>query len=556
MKEAPLTIHNFGSHPRFWRHVVGWVVWIFVILGMHFSAPNELSEQADILDFIISSIMIMISTYSSFYFYERFYKTKKRLLFFLAHIPAFIIVAILGRLLTYWQGKDYVASIWTEISGLPILLLSIYLIKFIYHGIIDSIQLKQLKGEHIQTELNLLKTQLKPTFLIEKLKTIHTINLKDSEEANEEILTLADNLRQRLDKNNTTQSNGLFTEKIITKKQEIKPAKIKKHARVLRHLIVWVIFSLFINFNTWSSSNESWSTWNDTLLARLTLLWLYAFLIYISVYLYDKFIAQKRYWEYMISQILWLLGFVLLLFYARNLAVSLELIVTNASLLRALTGSIVVLTGAASVKASYHLAKESLSLNALKVKQTETQLKLLKSQVNPHFLFNILNNIYAKNLDDSQKANEYIEGLTSLLKYQSESQQRQFILLKEEVTIVENYINLEKIRLHNCKVITSKKGDFTTLRIIPLLLLPLVENAFKYGSGLEKGQINFYFEQTDNQFSFISKNRIVQNGKQRHSTGIGLDNVQKRLNIIYPKKHIFKTEIIDNTFIVTLNIAL
>ena len=166
------------------------------------------------------------------------------------------------------------------------------------------------------------------------------------------------------------------------------------------------------------------------------------------------------------------------------------------------------------------------------------------------------NNIYAKNLDDSQKANEYIFGLTQLLQYQTISQQKQFIQLDEEVAIAKNYIALEEIRLHNCEVTIEEKGDFATFKIIPLLLLPLVENAFKYGAGLEKGQINFYFEQVDNQFNFISKNKIIASKSQRASTGIGLDNVQKRLNIIYPKKHTFKTAIIENTFIATLKITL
>ena len=89
----------------------------------------------------------------------------------------------------------------------------------------------------------------------------------------------------------------------------------------------------------------------------------------------------------------------------------------------------------------------------------------------------------------------------SLLSYQSQSQQQAYISLAEEVQIVKNYIELEAVRLHNCDVQVAEKGDFATFTIIPLLLLPLVENAFKYGSGIKKGQISIYFEQIGQQFT-------------------------------------------------------
>jgi len=99
---------------------------------------------------------------------------------------------------------------------------------------------------------------------------------------------------------------------------------------------------------------------------------------------------------------------------------------------------------------------------------------------------------------------------------------------------LENYISLEKIRVKDCKVNVQKEGDFEKVRIVPLLLLPFVENAFKYGTGIEQGEIDLTFHLNDaNVFNFYCQNKVVQKNGKIHSGGIGLENVKKRLALKY-----------------------
>jgi len=183
-------------------------------------------------------------------------------------------------------------------------------------------------------------------------------------------------------------------------------------------------------------------------------------------------------------------------------------------------------------------------------------LRLLKAQINPHFLFNILNNIYGTNLENSAKANKYIEGLINILQYQTSSQKKPYISLSEEIQIVKNYIDLEKARVYNCEVNVKEEGDFSKFKIIPLLLLPLIENAFKYGTGVANGVIDITFKQIGNQFQFSCSNQIMPSKTPKPSTGIGLDNVQNRLLLRYPNQHRFTTSNNQEIFTTEINLSL
>lgn len=209
------------------------------------------------------------------------------------------------------------------------------------------------------------------------------------------------------------------------------------------------------------------------------------------------------------------------------------------------------------IKLAYHNAKQLLVIDRLEANQTETELKLLKSQINPHFLFNTLNNIYATNLEDRDKANDILLGLADLLRYQLESGNKQKALLSNEIDSLENYITLEKVRVLDCEVHLEKKGDFDTIEIVPLLLLPFVENAFKYGTGIEPGKIDIRFELDEKAyFSFYCGNKIVQKKGKVHSSGIGLENVRKRLELMYQNKYELDIKNENNYFEIRLNIQL
>ncbi|MBS1620964.1 MAG: histidine kinase [Bacteroidetes bacterium] len=221
--------------------------------------------------------------------------------------------------------------------------------------------------------------------------------------------------------------------------------------------------------------------------------------------------------------------------------------------------SIVVIAGIGStiVLFKYWIKKQRDFLNAEKEK-INAELQLLKAQVHPHFLFNTLNNIYSFSLRHSDKTPQMILKLSSLLSYMLYDCKSNEVLLEKEVEIMKNYIDLEKERYGGrLDVSINIEGDIGNKYIAPLLLLPFLENAFKHGTSeqLEKPWLSMeIFCKQD-----IFRCKIVNSKNEDElpsNKGIGIDNVRRRLNHIYPGKHELKISDEGNFFIVSLLIEL
>lgn len=198
-----------------------------------------------------------------------------------------------------------------------------------------------------------------------------------------------------------------------------------------------------------------------------------------------------------------------------------------------------------------HAEKEKL--------QRETELKYLKEQVNPHFLFNSLNSIYALSRQQSPETPELVMQLSELMRYQLESSKKDAVLLKEELEFIENYLLLEEKRLSKrCKVEFLIKGDVKGLKIAPMLLIPFVENAIKHGarSTNENSTIDITVSIKKAQLNLIIDNSKPSKNIVSERKGLGLENVKRRLNLLYPNSYKLKIDDKANSFHVNLTIDL
>lgn len=213
-------------------------------------------------------------------------------------------------------------------------------------------------------------------------------------------------------------------------------------------------------------------------------------------------------------------------------------------------GSMIVLFKHWVLKQKDFLSAEKEKINA--------ELQLLKAQVHPHFLFNTLNNIYSFSLQNSGKTSQMILKLSSLLSYMLYDCKSDVVLLGKEIEIMENYIDLEKERYGNrLDVSLNIEGDVKDKYIAPLLLLPFLENAFKHGTSeqIEKSWLSM--EVYSKQDIFRCKIVNSKNENELPSKhGIGIDNVKKRLNHLYPGKYELKLNDEGNFFVVSLLIEL
>lgn len=193
--------------------------------------------------------------------------------------------------------------------------------------------------------------------------------------------------------------------------------------------------------------------------------------------------------------------------------------------------------------------------------KTEVELKALKAQINPHFFFNTLNNIYSMALDKNEKLPGTILQLSDLMRYFLYESRDNFIPLEKELAVVNNYIALQKIRSDALLDLEMKSsGEINGQQIAPLLLITFLENAFKHGAkgNTERAFIRIRTEIEKNRFNFSIENNkgVIDETKSADHGGLGLENVKRQLELLYPKKHLLTIKNRNDSFAVQLQLDL
>lgn len=192
----------------------------------------------------------------------------------------------------------------------------------------------------------------------------------------------------------------------------------------------------------------------------------------------------------------------------------------------------------------------------LKKEKAESELKTLKAQLNPHFLFNTLNNIYTLSLANSSKAPTSIGKLSEILDHILYRCNEKFVTLSSELKLLYNYIELEKLRYDDRLEILFNKNIEKDIEIPPLILLSLVENAFKHGAGEDSGSPKITIDVFSEKAKFVFKitNTVSKEYKFDEKENIGLSNIKKQLNLIYENNYVLDINKVDNLFVVVLQI--
>jgi LytS/YehU family sensor histidine kinase len=284
-----------------------------------------------------------------------------------------------------------------------------------------------------------------------------------------------------------------------------------------------------------------------------------------------KFVYTKKYITYVVYIIA---ALVLMLFVKYNLTYYLvspvvmpEIApdVSNLTLnyaIQTMVGEFYVICFVTAIKITVGRLRENNRLYELEKRQLKTELRFLRTQVSPHFFFNTLNNIYSLTLEKSDKAPEVVLKLSELMRYLLYATKKRKQDLKKEVTCVQNYIDLERIRFDgSLKVNFNIEGDLDNCVIAPMLLIPIVENCFKHGANknIDDTHIRIDLKIVGDFMHFRAVNTIPQKidkkKKKIKAGGIGLYNIKKRLDLGY-KKSDYELSIFekDNMFNVLLKL--
>lgn len=337
---------------------------------------------------------------------------------------------------------------------------------------------------------------------------------------------------------------------------------------IIHHIIFWSIYFLF-NVFKWGSY------FDDYLYSFKTNLFgfpIHMALCYFNIYfLMPNFVFKKRYLLYLILILSAIFLMVVVKFNLTYYLVSNNVwpegpVPTSELTLNytidMMIGELYVITFVTAIKITLDFLKEQKRVADLEKAQLETELLFLKTQISPHFFFNTLNNIYSLAVENSKKTPKIILKLSELMRYLLYDTANKRQTLENEILCIQNYIDLERIR-HNdeLEVNMSISGELQDKEIAPILLLSFIENAFKHGAhkniGNVKIDISLIFKKEFLYFRISNPMPLITEHEEHfnQSSGIGLENVKKRLALGYKKndyKLIIKND--KNIFVVKLKI--
>jgi len=198
-------------------------------------------------------------------------------------------------------------------------------------------------------------------------------------------------------------------------------------------------------------------------------------------------------------------------------------------------------------------------IRELEKEKLATELKFLKAQINPHFLFNTLNNLYSFVLTESPQAGDMLDRLTGIFQYAFEKSKLPYVPLKMEVDTISDYLALEEIRYGDRLTVNYKIQGDMTLQISPLILLSIIENAFKHGASgdINAPRIDIDVRTLDQHIECrVWNTKSTQSGEinDAYKSGIGLSNIRRQLHLIYPDRHRLTIEDRVDSFTLTLSI--
>lgn len=342
-----------------------------------------------------------------------------------------------------------------------------------------------------------------------------------------------------------------------------------KPPRILWHLVFWLVFISFFSL-VYGSFEEQYGR---QYLIQLTDAVLQIPAVYFTLYfLMPRFLFKERYIEFVVYLTILILCFSALhwfnyvfiqdpLFWPSD-KYSPDLL-NFGKMLKNTTKVYPVLVLAIVIKWFKYWFREQKANQLLVEEKLKAELNFLKAQVHPHFLFNTLNNLYALTLKKSKDAPEVVLKLSDLLNYMLYECTADQVLIEKEVKLLKDYISLEKIRYgERLNISFNILGNAGGMMVAPLMLLPFVENSFKHGVSeeMDEAWVSIDLELKEEKLTLKVENSKSKHGERddqfNYKQGIGLKNVRRRLELLYPDKHALEMHDSVDSFLIVLTLDL
>lgn len=536
-KKTLLNILNKRTayHYYFWGVIFAG---IFILMRMISSTGYSLGFAS------LYSLLQALPVYSHFFILKKFFNKKKYLAYIFTAMGILIFSGSLNFLLlrVIFNDKNKILAYYIRVL---IFLVVTTALKFLKNDLRQTLRSRERETRQLEGEVNILKRKISPDFVLHELSVLHTLSVNKSGKTPELILQLSGYMRQLLKK---------------PKPQSFEPPVHSSSAsrrtpgifntRPAWYIYTWIFLFFLIFF-----------PWGETAVFTGDRVYDFCFFFALTLPTYPHFFFldrwfKKRFIRYFLSTAI-LIGVTSGL-YTYIFSTLFEHKAVFFQWVLELIFAVVIATAIKTVKDGF---KQRVRLQEIKARHLQSELNLLKSQVNPHFFFNTLNNLYSLSLDASEKLPEMTRKFRDLIAYMLEISKEETVELAQEWEFLENYISLERLRLReDCSIKIGVTGDLSGKAIAPMLLIPFVENSFKHGVGaVGDFVVTIELKVTNEKLTFTVKNNLPPDsgtGNKSPSTKSGLKNVKRRLELLYPQGHRLRIKEKDKTFKVCLEITL
>lgn len=331
--------------------------------------------------------------------------------------------------------------------------------------------------------------------------------------------------------------------------------------RIVYHSVFWVIFLTALMFLE-GFDNGFFFTFSNEVINTI----FYGLIVYFNLYyLVPNYLTQKRFLTYgalLVVSALSISPLRIIIFHFKFTDWPSGPDHLSEILYSYFLGSFFIAGASTIVKIIGDWARQLREQQELQTQTMQSELRFLKSQINPHFLFNTLNNLYALTLKKDDKAPEIVIKLSEMMRYMLYECNERRVPLSKEVNYIRNYLDLEALRQgKNVEINFAVEGRISEQQVAPLMFMPFLENSFKHGLNhhISKGFVNIKMTVDNNQVDFF-----IENSKpdapplqgNRRSGGIGLVNVKRRLNILYAGQYELKIDDNPKSYAVNLKLDL
>lgn len=346
---------------------------------------------------------------------------------------------------------------------------------------------------------------------------------------------------------------------------DISPFLTERKYHVYRHLVLQILI-LAISVSIFFDAPDTLNLSLNRIYGWIGYFLLLNLLVYVNAgILFPRFLVKNRVFAYVISVVMLTILSLLVMFVLPDLFYDVDVAVTNGqpsgisiflNIASAMCSIFLFLGGISMLMLFKQWIITNRNIHDLQLATFDSELKFLKSQINPHFLFNMLNNANIMVDEDPTVASHILRKLDDMLQYQFNDSTQDKVLLKADIAFLSDFLSLEKVRRDHFEYTVTVEGKIDDIRVPPLLFIPFVENAVKHNPDATNAYVHIRFRMEKDRLLFECVNSKPSAPIKRDVGGLGLTNIKRRLDLLFGNNYVFDTDETKTTYTVNLQLTL